>query len=404
MKTTILKVAIPLVILLVAAAAMALMFMSKKAPEKKEIEEKAFLVEVSAVQKQDLNFIVKSQGTALPKLQTILSAQVNGKIVSVSSSFIPGGMFKKGDVLIQLERADYQSELKLAEAELARAEAALMEERARGKVAAQEWKSINSGVAPELGLRKPQLAKEIANVKAAEAQLERAQRNLARTSIQAPYDGLVKDKQADIGQFISAGVKIATLYGTDVAEIRMPLSDNDLAFLELGTQDLGVTPVSLQANVAGNDVLWQGVLARNEGVLDENSRVIYAVAQIDDPYLRKSSATGVQLKFGRFLQAQIIGNRALGLVVLPRDVMRLDGTVLVVDNESKLGIRQVQVQRADENNVYISGGLARGELIATSVVPNPYNGMAVRILSAQKSQDDTESNAETTIADAGSRR
>jgi RND family efflux transporter MFP subunit len=401
MKTTIRKLAAPFIILLVAAAAMALMFMSKKTPEKKEVIDKTFLVEVSPVQKQDLNFIVKSQGTALPKVQTILSAQVNGKIVSVSSSFVPGGMFKKGDVLIQLERADYQSELKLAEAELARTEAALMEERARGKVAAQEWKSINSGVAPELGLRKPQLAKEIANVKAAEAQLERAQRNLARTSILAPYDGLVKDKQADIGQFISTGVKLATLYGTDVAEIRMPLSDHDLAFLELGAQDSTVTPVSLYAFVAGRDVIWQGVLARNEGVLDENSRVIYAIAQIDDPYLRKSAATGVQLKFGRFLQAQIIGNRGLGLVVLPRDVMRLDGTVLVVDDKNKLGIREVQIQRADETYVYISSGLASGELIATSVVPNPYNGMEVRILSGEKSQDDIESGGETVIADAG---
>jgi RND family efflux transporter MFP subunit len=400
MKTTIRKVAIPLVILLVAAAAMALMFMSKKAPDKKEIQEKALLVEVSGVQKQDLNFIVKSQGTAHPKVQTILSAQVNGKIVSVSSNFIPGGMFKKGDVLIQLERADYQSELKLAEAELARAEAALMEERARGEVAAQEWKSINSGVAPELGLRKPQLAKEIANVKATEAQLERAQRNLARTSIQAPYDGLVKDKQADIGQFISAGVKVATLYGTDVAEIRMPLSDHDLAFLELDTQDSGTTAVSLHADVAGNEVRWQGILARNEGVLDEKSRVIYAVAQIDDPYLRKSSATGIPLQFGRFLQAKITGNRALGLVVLPRDVMRVDGTVLVVDKLNKLRIRQVQVQRADESNVYISSGLASGELIATSVVPNPYNGMDVRLLSDEKSPDDTDTNGETAIAEA----
>jgi RND family efflux transporter MFP subunit len=245
------------------------------------------------------------------------------------------------------------------------------------------------------------LAKEIANVKAAEAQLERAQRNLARTSILAPYDGLVKDKQADIGQFISTGVKLATLYGTDVAEIRMPLSDHDLAFLELGAQDSTVTPVSLYAFVAGRDVIWQGVLARNEGVLDENSRVIYAIAQIDDPYLRKSAATGVQLKFGRFLQAQIIGNRGLGLVVLPRDVMRLDGTVLVVDDKNKLGIREVQIQRADESYVYISSGLASGELIATSVVPNPYNGMEVRILSGEKSQDDIESSGETAIADAG---
>lgn len=379
MKGSLVKAGLPLVIVLIALAAAAVMVMSKKPPEKVVVEEKAFLVSAEPVALEDLNFVVKSQGTVLPRVETVLSAQVSGKVVAVSDAFIAGGMFNKDDILVQLEKADYETDLKSAEAELARAQAALEEEQARGKVAAEEWRSVNNTVAPELGLRKPQLAKEMANVRAAEAQRERAMRNLERSTIRAPYDGLVKAKNVDLGQFVATGSQLGTIYSTDVAEIRMPLSDNDLAYLELPTNGQGDNHVSLSARVAGKNVQWQGKLVRSEGVLDAQRRVIYAVAEVKDPYLREQNAQGTELKFGRFVQAEIVGNRGENMVVLPRSLLRLDGTVLVVSEDRKLNVREVQVQRADAQYVYISGGLESGELVASSAIPNAYNGMNVRL-------------------------
>ncbi len=310
-------------------------------------------------------------------------------------------MFAKGDVLVELEKYDYQTDLKLAEAELARAQAALEEEQARGKVAAEEWRSVNTGVAPELGLRKPQLAKEIANVRGAEAQLERAKRNLARTTIRAPYDGLVKAKQVDLGQFITVGSQLGLVYSTEVAEVRMPLTDNDLAYLQLSDDGEHQPQVTLTAKVAGRKSKWNGKLVRNEGVVDQQQRVIYAIAEIDDPYLRKPNASGNRLKFGRFVQAEIVGDRGEDLVVLPRSVLRLDGTVLVVDPDRVLRIKAVEVQRADEKYAYISSGLQSGELVATSAIPNPFDGMKVRLAGDKESYGDVAEEESTPIATAG---
>lgn len=396
----IIKVGVPILIVALAIGASVLMVSMKKVPEQKTVEDKAFLVNATAITTQDLNFIVKSQGTVMPKIQTILSAQVTGRIVNVSDAFIEGGMFRKGDLLIQIEQFDYITDLKLSEAELAQANAALLEEQARGNVAAKEWQTFNRGAPPELGLRKPQLAKELANVRAAEAQLERAQRNLQRTAIRAPFDGMVKDKQVAIGQFVSLGGKLGTVYSTDVAEVRMPLSDTDLAYLELPSSSGVDARVTLHTNIAGRLVSWQGQLTRNEGVLDQQSRVIYAVAEIADPYLRAKDASGIPLKFGRFVQADIIGSRALGLIVLSRDVMRLDGTVMVVNDQRTLEIRDVQVQRADAKQVYISAGLKDGELVVTSVVPNPVDGMQVRLQSDTPESPEQDTQGATAVARA----
>ncbi|GAC14595.1 efflux RND transporter periplasmic adaptor subunit [Aliiglaciecola lipolytica] len=383
------KILVPLVILALAVVGFIGLLLSKKPPEIVEVEERPFLVNVEPARLETINFKVHSQGTVAPRVETRLSVQVTGKVEWVADSFIEGGMFKQGDVLIQLEKYDYQTEVKLAEAELARAEASLEEEIARGKVAEQEWRSVKGNVAPELGLRKPQLATEKANLSAAKAQLEKALRNLQRTSITAPFDGLVKSKNVDLGQFVSLGSELGVIYSTKVAEVRMPLSDNDMAFMRISNGKIDAPKVTLSAVVAGAKSQWVGKLVRDEGVLDEQRRVIYAVAEIIDPYLRESDSKDsnrVPLKFGRFVQAEIVGQNSENILVLPRNVLRLDGTLLIVDSNNELQIKQVVVKRADEKYVYISQGINEGDLVITSAVPNPFNGMKVRL------PDDEEDN------------
>ncbi|MCV2883944.1 efflux RND transporter periplasmic adaptor subunit [Aestuariibacter sp. AA17] len=395
---------IPLLIVAIAAVIAAVMISSKAPPEKKDVEEKAFLVQATPVEKQDLTYTVNSQGTVKPKVATTLSTQVGGKVVEVSDTFIEGGMFRKGDVLVQLEQSDYTTDLKAAEAELARAKAALEEEQARGKVAEEEWRSVKSSPAPELGLRKPQLAKEMANVRAAEAQLERAKRNLERTTIRAPYDGLVKSKLVDLGQFVTAGSQLGSIFGTELAEVRLPLTDKDLAYLDLNLVNNNQTEVTLTTRVAGRDAAWTAKLARSEGVLDEQRRVLYVVATVEDPYLRKAGAEGNVLNFGRFVQASIGGNKGTDVVVLPREVVRLDGTVLVVTDNREIELRNVTIQRSDEKYHYIVSGLDSGELVTTSAIPNPYNGMVVRLPEDDAEQNEsTDEATETELAVSGER-
>lgn len=394
MKNLLIKAGLPLLLIGFAILIAALLMMSRQPPEQKEPEKSAFLVDVQAVSSQAHRFVVTSQGSVKPKVQSQLVAQVSGRIVAVSEHFVPGGMFKKGDLLVSLEQADFITELKLAEAELARATASLHEEQARGKVAEEEWRNVKNTIPSDLALRKPQLEKEQASVLAAEAQVERAKRNLQRTEIRAPFDGLLKSKMVDLGQFVNLGSQLATLYATDVAEVRLPLTDNDLRFL--GQQQFTRAEVVLSAVIAGETYHWPASLVREEGVLDEGSRVLYAVAQVQDPYQQNISNTPVSapvLSFGRFVQAELTSAQQNDLVVLPRNVVRLDSTVLVVDDSRKLEIRPVQVQRADDEFAYISQGLQSAEQVVISTVPNPVQGMAVRLVGDEpksvQPQDDT---------------
>jgi RND family efflux transporter MFP subunit len=379
MKNSVLmKSGLPLGIIIVAFVAAGVMINSKKPPEQVPVEVPAFLVDAKTTNAEPVNFIVNSQGNVVPRNKTSLSAQVSGQVISLSDSFIAGGTFKKGDVLATLEQDDYRTDLKLAEAELAQAEAALQEEIARGKVAEQEWRSVNSVAPPELGLRKPQLAKEQANVKAAQAKLERAKRNLERTKITAPYNGIVVERNIDLGQFVATGSPIGTIYSTDTAEVRLPITDSDLMFVNIAGQSSEGAPVSLSASVGGAKRTWQGKLVRSEGILDTGSRVVYAIVEVKDPY-NVNGTHQAPLRFGQFVEAQITSRQNESLMVLPRSILRLDNTILTVNDNRELEIKAVDIARTTAKDVFIRGGIEEGTLVVMSAVPNPYNGMKVRL-------------------------
>lgn len=380
-KHSVLMWLLPIVIIVVALALAFILISSKKPLEQEPTIDKAFLVDAQRVYTESVDFAIKTQGNVIPKNQTKLSSQVSGAIVKISPVFVEGGFFDKGDVLIELEQDDYLTEVKLAEAQLAQAEADLQEEVARGKVAEKEWRSVNSTAPPALGLRQPQLAREQANVKGAQAQLERAKRNLSRTQIKAPYNGVVVQRDVDLGQFLPVGSVIGEVYSIDVAEVRLPITNSDLAFLHLDTGVSQSNVVNLSANVAGKFMQWEGKLVRSEGVLSTDNRVIYAIAEIADPYMRKSDSVkgGAPLRYGQFVQASISGTQTEDVIVLPRQLVRLDNTVITVSDDRTLAIKAVDILRSDEQNVYIGSGIESGEQVVTSAVPNAYSGMKVRL-------------------------
>jgi len=392
MNKKVTRIAVPLLIVVIAIVAAFGLSKARKPPEKVAEAKAAILVEVQPVTRQDVVYQIESQGAVTPKTETSLVSEVNGRIVRVVDDFVEGGFFKAGDVLVQVEPADYQTSVKAAEAALANAQAALEEEKARVRVAEEDWRSFQAGTAPQLGLRRPQLASALAKVRSAEADVDRAKRDLARTEIRAPYAGMVKSRTVDLGQFVSRGTSIGVIYGTDVAEVRLPLTDNDLAYLDLPKPNqTGAKPaVMLQAVVAGQTLSWPAELARTEGVLDERSRVIYAVAEVKDPYQLTGATAGVTepLRFGRFVQAKVMGRTASQVVVVPRHLLRPSDQLLVIDATSQLQFRQVSIDRADEKQAYILAGFETGDQILTSPVTNPMPGLMVRINGAAESNSE----------------
>lgn len=360
-------------ILILSIAATIGLSMARKAPEKKTEPRLPPLVSLQPLTFQDITYQVASQGTVQAKTETTLVSEVNGKITAIADAFVAGGFFQAGDVLVRIEPADYQTAVKAAEAALATAKAALEEERARAKVAERDWLNFTSGKAPALGLRKPQLASALAKVNSAEADLERARRDLSRTEIRAPYSGMVKSRAANLGQFVSRGSQLGVLLDTAIAEVRLPLTLADL-------KDLGVTAQSnLQLEVSLQDdsaQQWPAILVRTEGVLDSQSRVIHAVAELNDPYRR--AQTGTPLRFGQFVQAKITGRTASAVMQLPRHLLKPGHQVLVADKALKLQLRTVRLDRADQAFAYIAGGTETGDQLVVSPLANPIPGMQVR--------------------------
>ena len=354
--------------------------------ERKPDTDQAILVDTVNAEVVSLNLIVSSQGTVRPRTETALVAEVSGKIVSVSPDFVAGGFFREGEVLLQIDPSDYRAGLKRAKAALASRKAKLADETARSEQALKDWRNMGKqGQPSDLGLRKPQMADAKANVSAAEADVEKALRDLERTQITVPYDGLVRQKAVDIGQYVAPGTRLGVTFAIDTAEVRLPLTNTDLKYLELPTgiqaenQDIPYPPVTLSAQRAGDTDQWQARIIRTEGVVDETSRVVYAVAQVIDPYGVLGQSHQNELKIGTFVNAEIQGLPAENVVVLPRFVLQANHTVMIINDASELEILPVEVLRTEPKRVYISSGVKGGARVITTTLDAPVPGTKLAI-------------------------
>lgn len=383
-----LKFMLPLILIMVSIAMVIALvaYKNSQRAERKPESTQAILVDTVKAEVVSLNLIVSSQGTVKPRTETTLVAEVSGKIVSVSPDFVAGGFFHEGDVLLQIDPSDYRAGLKRAEAALASREAKLADETARSEQALKDWRNMGKpGQPSDLGLRKPQMADARANVSAAEADVEKARRDLERTQITVPYDGLVRQKAVDIGQYVTPGTRLGVTFAIDTAEVRLPLTNTDLKYLELPTgtqaknQEKPYPPVTLSAQRAGDTDQWQAQIIRTEGVVDETSRVVYAVAQVIDPYGVLGQSHQKELKIGTFVNADIQGLPVENVVVLPRFVLRADETVMIVNEANVLEILPVEVLRTEPKRVYISSGIKGGAQVITTTLDAPIPGTRLAI-------------------------
>jgi RND family efflux transporter MFP subunit len=355
-----------------------------KRPDRKEEDAQAVAVEAIRAEVSSLNFSVVSQGPVAPRTETTLVAEVSGIIDSVSSNFVSGGFFRKGEILLQIDQSDYRTALLRAQATLASRKAQLADVRARSEQALKDWRNLGrEGEPSDLVLRKPQLAEAEAAVLAAQAEMQQAERNLERTRIRVPYDGLVRSKLVDVGQYVAPGTPVGVTFAVDRAEIRLPLTAGDLQYLNLPSatrlEESQRIPVELSSSAGGVTGRWSGEIVRTEGVVDSASRVVYAIAEVTDPYGFLGQSEQSELKMGTFVRADIQGRRADSVVKLPRAVLQPDDTVLIANAERRLEVRKVSVARAEARYVYIDGGIEDGELVVTTSLDAPIPGTLLAI-------------------------
>lgn len=374
------KALLPIGVILVAlVGAAALIF---TAPEVDVVERPEVVRSVRVVEArpQAMPLVVRSQGTVRPRTESDLIPEVSGRVVWTAPSLVSGGFFEQGDTLLRVDRHDYETARARAKASLARAEG----EWEHAKATLERRENLSSqGVASESQLDDARRQARVAEAGLSEARLglEQAKRDLERTEIVAPYTGRVREERVDQGQFLTRGQSIASLYATDYVEVRLPIPDDQLAYLDLplfGGADTEGPTVTLRARFAGKDQTWQGRIVRTEGEIDTKSRMIHAVARIEDPY--QSRDGGAPLAVGLFVEAEIEGPLAEGVLRVPRGALRNRDSLLVVDADNRLQSAPVTLLRLERDDALVRADLPAGTQVCVSQIEAFVPGMVVRPL------------------------
>jgi len=413
---------LPLAVLGVAFVAAFVLLATAPEVESVSSEKAVPIVRTIEVRPGDVVMHVRSQGTVAPRTESDLVPEVSGRVEWVSPALVSGGFFAKDEPLLRVDARDYEAALASARFDVARAESEA--EHAAAELRRQEGLARSKANSPsQLSNARRGARVARASLQAARVGLEVAERDLTRTEIHAPYDGRVRSEQVDVGQFVSRGAPVAKLYATDHAEIRLPLADRQLAYLDLPgirtgapTEDGGPI-VHLRARFAGAERTWTGRIVRTEGEIDAQSRMVHVVARVADPYgmgrasdsdpddatpatpggadtppahdadtalpdaieaIEASPQPDFPLAVGLFVRAEIEGRIAHDVVTVPRSAMREGERLLVVDADNRLRERGGEILRIDRDAVLLRTVLEPGDRVVVSQLQVVVDGMQVR--------------------------
>ncbi|MGD8513200.1 MAG: efflux RND transporter periplasmic adaptor subunit [Deltaproteobacteria bacterium] len=381
-KRRLLHITVTIVLVVSGAAGMRALTASKAELEKRRPSAPIPLVRTIGVTVGPHAVSIEGEGTVRPLQEIQLVPEVDGKVVDVSPALVDGGEFSRGDTLLRIDPVDYQLAVTLAQAKVKDAESNLQlagEEAAAGE---EEWRMLYSGnpkaqpEPPPLVAKEPQLAAAQAKLAANKADLRKAQLNLERTELIAPFDGRVSQENVDLGQYVSPGQPLATLFSTEAVEVVIPLEDESLFWFHVPgfTDGQGPgSPATVRARIGGRDLSWAGGVVRAEGKLDERTRMINVIIRVDKPY-----ATRPPLAMGLFVTVEIEGRRLPKAAVIPRPALHENDVVWVVDEENRLRFRKVDVARVQGNEVVVEAGLKDGERVVITPLKAVTHGMAVR--------------------------
>lgn len=338
-------------------------------------------VPVMEVASGPMQMVVNAFGTVMPKTESRLVAEVAGRVVAVADTMVSGGFFRKGDVLVEIEQVDYAVTMAQSQARLKSALSEL-ESAERAYARQEELAATQAGSESKKDDARNRLAVARATVDESRVLLRRAERDLERTRLVAPYDGRVRSESVDPGQFVSRGETVASMYSVDFAEVRLPVHDDDLAFLPLdlgqGAGDLALD-VRLVSRFAGREHSWQASIRRSEGELDPKTKMVNLVAQVPAPYAQPAGTP--PLIIGLFVEAEIAGYELDDIALLPRSALQAGDAVYLVDAEQRLVRQEVNVVRIVGEDAYV-GGLASGDVVCSDAVAQVLEGRRVRPVKA----------------------
>ena len=373
----------PIIIIAAGVIISGLMITLKPVAIPDEVKFSSPFVQTQEMFSSPINIIIRSQGSIIPQTESQIFSEIIGPVIYVSSNLYEGSSFKKGDILAQIDPTDYELDIKSAESILAAAKTKLSFEEAESNSAREEWEKIGKGEPSDLTLRIPQLKQAKAEVEAAQANLERLNRNLNKTIVRAPYDGLVRKKNMDVGTIVSPGYLLASVYATDYVEIKLPVPDEELAFLDIPLDGSEIdtnkqSKVRLDGSFGGKNITWEGTIVRMEAEIDPKSRMAILIGRISDPY--DLSKYNIPLRVGQFVEAEIVGKKFDNIFTIHRELIKNKNQIFLVNPlDTTLDFRTINVIRYVDDMAFIDNGLKDRDLICLTNLDIMYNQMKVQL-------------------------
>jgi RND family efflux transporter MFP subunit len=370
----------------VALGCLAFLIMQATAPKPPKVAEAPLpiAVEIAVARARPTTLRVVTQGEVKAKTEADVAARVPGQIVFLSPRFEPGASFDEGEVLARIDPADYRLALDRSRSQVSRAREMLARAQADAELAEQDWKQSGlQGTPSDLTLGKPQVAAAQAELRTAGASVREAELNLQRTEIRAPFDGRVKERRADAGDFVTAGAPIATMFAVDVAQVRVALTDADLAVLGVApgyvaTAEEPGPEARLTAMSAGVAHQWRGELTLVEASIDPQTRLVYGLVEANDPF----GQADAPLAPGTFVSVELLGRRQETLIGFPRSAFKKNEFVYVVADDMTIAARRIKPAMMTGEEVFVREGVMDGERVVQSYIPSPRDGMKIRDVDA----------------------
>lgn len=369
-----------IVILVLAGLLSFALIASKAKPKKEEVVTSLPSVEVIAVESYEGQAEIAGEGIVATLREVTVSPEISGKIIEVGENVKMGGQVRAGELLVRIDRADYQNALDQALAQIADAEMAIIQEEARRDQALRDWETLGSGEPSDLLSRKPQLKAAEARLAGIRTEVARAQRNLERTEIRAPFDGTIRSELVERGMNVTPNMELMTLFSPSELEVMLPVALSNYGMLSRDELGNPTGKAILTGDLGGETLTWPGQIVRGSGEIASGALTAGVVVAI------QASDREGPLRFpppGLFVQATLMGNDLAGTVVIPREAVRGSDEVFVVNDGGTIERRQLTIVRSNRDEILASKGVEPGERLITTRMNSAVDGMEVVVAGAE---------------------
>jgi len=303
-------------------------------PEEKESSAK--IVQTIPLVAQTRSVSVSAFGSVVPARKVVIRPQVSGQVIRQSDEVTVGGHVQAGDELIRIDSKDYELALSQMKSELEQARFEREVESGRQVIARREWNELQSEmdmseVNQSLVLREPHLRRAEALMEKAENDIEKAELQLTRTVIEAPFNAMVVNESVEVGQLVGPGSTICELVGTDEfwIQVTMPFSELKWVKFPNGNEAGAVADVILDTG-DGDSVVWRGRVERLLSDLDPLGRMARLIVSVPDPLGLQNGEEKLPLLLGGYVEVKVDAGKQENTLRIPRESLREGNHIWVV--------------------------------------------------------------------------